>query len=114
MDGGVALRGADRLRSIRCLACRATYPLDLRELAEEKATLESAAYSDLDEEEIERLVALQELESQFFNGDVAEYAGNESTLIPDWEFDDYCEELAYDIGVVERDSTIAGYVDWER
>lgn len=36
------------------------------------------------------------------------------TLISEREFPNYCEETAYDIGEVERDSGIVGYIDWER
>ncbi len=35
------------------------------------------------------------------------------TFIPENDFKDYAEELAYDIGVVNRDSQITVYIDWE-
>jgi len=30
------------------------------------------------------------------------------------EFEDYCEDMAYDVGYVERGSSISYYVDWEK
>ena len=61
----------------------------------------------LDEGEEERLTALLELEE-------ALGPGSDVTLIPDDEFEDYAEEMAYDVGFVERNSTISSYIDWER
>ncbi len=61
----------------------------------------------LDEEEHERLKALADLETELGGWSV-------DTLIPDDEFEDYAREFAYDIGMVERESSIEPYVDWER
>jgi hypothetical protein len=45
---------------------------------------------------------------------MADYARNESALIPQSEFQDYAQELASDVGMVDTDSAIYAYVDWER
>ncbi len=80
---------------------------ELDELRDTKDDAEEDADLALDEEEEERLAALIELEE-------ALGPGSDVTLIPDHEFEDYAEEMAYDVGFVERSSTIASYIDWER
>jgi hypothetical protein len=67
----------------------------------------------LDVNEIDRLADLQALEDQLYT-DMSSYAHNESCLVPESEFQDYAQELANDIGMVDTDSAIYPYVDWER
>ena len=81
---------------------------ELDELRDQKTDAEGEEdIPGLDEEEEERLTALLELE---------EALGPDSdvTLIPDDEFEDYAEEMAYEVGFVEQNSTISSYIDWER
>lgn len=90
--------------------------LDLEDLAKEYETLkEQDANKDLslDEDEQARLAALRALDDQLFC-DMAEYAENESTMIPVGEFEDYAKDLAYDVGYAERDDHMTPYIDWER
>ena len=86
--------------------------LDLRDLAEERKELTEKAASEstetLDEEDQDRLSALDELFSDLGGGH------EDNTLIPESDWEEYCEEFAYDVGFVERDSQIASYVDWHR
>lgn len=67
----------------------------------------------LDDTDQERLEALQALEIDL-GSDLKDYARNESTLVPESEFQDYAEELADDIGMVDKDSAIYHYVNWEK
>ena len=81
---------------------------ELDELRDQKTDAEENKDAlGLDEAEEERLTALLELEE-------ALGPGSDVTLIPDDEFEDYAEEMAYDVGFVTRDSTISSYIDWER
>lgn len=67
----------------------------------------------LDDEDMERLEALQDLEINL-GSDLKEYARNESTLVPESEFQDYAEALASDIGMVDTESAIYQYVNWAK
>ena len=64
-----------------------------------------------DEEDKERRDALQALADEL--GGTLSSQGDE-TLIPQYDFEDYAREFAYDIGMVERDSSIEMYVAWEK
>ena len=77
---------------------------DLEELRDQEGDEET---SGLDEAEEERLKALIELEETLGNG-------SNVTLIPDGEFEDYAEQMAYDVGLIEEHTTISSYIDWER
>ena len=85
--------------------------LDLRDLSKELADLRDI--ENVCEGGETRLAALEALEDQL-NGDLEEYARKESTLIPESEFVEDAEDFAYDSGMIERDSSVACYVDWER
>jgi len=92
--------------------------LDLRDLSEEyKGLLEREQGPDnpLDEDEKARLTALADLEGQLFNGDLAEYSENEPTLIPEEDFEEYAQDLAYDLCYASRHDTnpLHGFIDWE-
>jgi antirestriction protein len=91
--------------------------LDLRDLSEEyKGLLEREQGPDnpLDEDEKARLAALSDLEGQLFTGDLAEYAENESTMIPEEDFEDYAQEFAEDVGYMlkQSDNPLFSYIDW--
>lgn len=91
--------------------------LDLQELAEELSTLEGRAASvELDDDDATRLEALRDLQSQLFTESMAEYATNESALIPVEEFEEYAQEFAYDVGFAARedDNPLHSYIDWQR
>jgi hypothetical protein len=95
--------------------------LDLRDLAEELDDLKSRRDPEnldegeepLDDDEQLRLEILIDLELQL-GMDLGEYGDNEPTLIRSDSFVEYAEELAEDIGAIDRD---AGwplqYIDWE-
>ena len=92
--------------------------LDLRDLAEEYKGLlarEQDPDNPLDEDEKARLAALSDLEGQLFTGDLAEYAENEPTLIPEEDFEDYAQDFAYDVGYASRNDNnpLHGFIDWE-
>lgn len=36
------------------------------------------------------------------------------TLLADWYFTDYAQELAADVGAYDADGALAAYIDWER
>lgn len=99
------------------MATETTYNgyIDLRDLNEEFEVLkerEADEDDELNEDELERLAALRELDNDL--QDLASWAYNEPNAIAEPEFEEYAEELAYDIGMVERDSQIANYIDWEK
>jgi len=92
--------------------------LDLRDLSEEyKGLLEREQGPDnpLDEDEKARLTALAGLEGQLFNGDLAEYSENDPPLIPEEDFEEYAQDLAYDLGYASRNDTspLHDFIDWE-
>ncbi len=70
----------------------------------------------LDEEETERLAALTALDDQLFC-DMEEYARNESAMIPDYEFEEYCREMASDFGYLNSesgaDNPLMNHIDWD-
>ena len=81
---------------------------ELDELRDQKTDAEENKDTlGLDEGEEERLTALLELEE-------ALGPGSDVTLIPEDEFEDYAQELAYDCGLINRDHTLDSYIDWER
>lgn len=87
--------------------------LDLEILAKELEGLEDLE-EELDDDDTERLAALKDLESQLFTESMEKYARNESTLIPEEEFEDYAQELAYDGGFATRadDNPLHSFIDW--
>lgn len=94
--------------------------LDLEELAKELAELRERKEDEeqewpLDDDEHPRLADLNDLESQLFT-DMADYASNEATMIPEEEFEDYAQDFAYDVGFAKRadDNPLHMYIDWER
>lgn len=83
-----------------------------KELSDLEAPLEDE--DELDEDERERLTALRKLDDQLFTS-MDEYAANESLLIPEEEFEDYCQQWASDCGYAESESSpLSWYIDWER
>ena len=92
--------------------------LDLRDLATELEDLvdrEEDGDNPLDDDEKERLAALQDLEGQLFTESLGEYAQNDSTMIEDIDFEEYAQELAFDVGYASRDNTnpLHSFIDWE-
>lgn len=85
--------------------------LELRERDALTTGEESEEIEDLeplDEEETERLRVLTELFEEI--GEEAGHYGE--TLIPDWEFQRYAEELADDLGVVPDAQWPLTHIDW--
>lgn len=67
---------------------------------------------DSDADEYEELAKWLDLKEQAEN-----HAGDgwlNCTLISEGKWLDYCREWAYDMGVVERDSHIENFIDWEK
>jgi len=94
--------------------------LDLRELADELADLEDEAEGlgegeSLDEDDAERLAALRSLQDDL-GGDMRLAARDDAGLIHENEWEDYCRELASDLGYLEGDdkNPLLNYIDWER
>jgi len=92
--------------------------LDLRDLAKEYNDLadrKDDADDPLDDEEKERLAALTDLESELGTDNMAEYAENEPTMIPEEEFEEYAQDFAYDVGFLFRDDSnpLMSFIDWE-
>ena len=103
--------------------------LDLRDLAKEledlKERAEAAAETDPDlkdpgaepltEDEQERMTAIGKIADDLGCDDLANYAENEPTAIPDHEFEAYAEELADDIGAIDkRASWPLNCIDWTK
>ena len=88
--------------------------LDLRELSDEFNELKDSVENDspLDEDDKERFEVLKGLDSDL-NG-LEECSKNESTAIPDSEFEDYARQLAEDIGYVGHNNPMEDYIDWGR
>ncbi len=93
--------------------------LDLEALAKELAELrerhlDSKHEWPLDGAEKERLADLLQLQGQFFNDDMAEYASNEAMMIPEGEFEEYAQDFAYDVGFARRADTnpLHTFIDW--
>lgn len=86
--------------------------LDLEDLAKELADLNEQTES-LDGDEQERQAALVELAGQLFTN-LADYARNERTLIPEGEFEEYVQDYAYDVGYAARDddNPLHTFIDW--
>ena len=71
--------------------------------APESATTATATAPEWDEDKETLLVVLRELDE----------AGCDQWVSDD-EWQSYCKELAYDTGMIAKNSTMANYVDWER
>ncbi len=81
--------------------------LDTRNLQDEIDELEALEKpSDFD---TGRLSSLCELRDEVGSG-----WKDGVTLIPDYKWEEYAQETAYDLGFIDRDSEIGYYVDWER
>lgn len=89
--------------------------IDTRDLAEEMQELTDRQESEdtedaLDEDESERLEILTALFAEL--EDTAATYG--ATLIPEYDFTEYAEELAEELGLIpENASWPATYIDWE-
>jgi hypothetical protein len=70
------------------------------------------AHEAFEDFEPERLVALEEVEAQL-SMTLRDLAKEEGTAIPDYDFENYAMDLARDVGMVDKDSIIYSYVDWE-
>ena len=94
--------------------------LDLRDLAKELEDLKERAEDPegepLDEDEQERLKAIEGIAGDLGCDDLADYAENEPTAIPDHEFEAYAEELADDLGATDSRKTLGwplNHIDWK-
>ncbi len=84
--------------------------LEAEDAIDEQVELESkiaAAEDELQDIEIDAIDILG-LHEQ------CEHYARGSTLINESEFQQYCEEFAYDCGEISRDGSMATYIDWER
>lgn len=81
--------------------------LDSRDLRAEMAELlEAAAEQELDSEDASRLAHLTELDAEF-----PEY---DFYMIAEYDFPEYAEQFAYDIGAVSEDHSWPNcHIDWE-
>ena len=91
--------------------------LDLRDLVKELDDLrglEDMADED-DRSELERLESIEAaLKSDLGTDDLAGYAEDEPTLIRDSYFEEYAQELADDIGAIDKDARWPlTHIDWE-
>lgn len=89
--------------------------LDLKELADELDDLRGRENDEdwpLDEDDEDRLKALSKLEDEL--GDLHVASRYKSPMCSDSDWREYCEEMADDCGMCERNSTLANYVDWDR
>ncbi|KKN83810.1 hypothetical protein LCGC14_0294630 [marine sediment metagenome] len=90
--------------------------LDLRDLAQELYDLVDMKNTDaLSEEDAARLEMLLDLQGQLPTETLSEYAENESTMLPEYRFTDYAQELAGEKGYTTRDShnPLDDYIDWD-
>ena len=89
---------------------------DYREEWEEAFEEYDFAGSDYSNYETADEYAEEQIDMEFYNAlkeaDI-EHISRDTTLIHDNHFQDYAQELCYDIGYVERDSFIENHVDWE-
>ena len=91
--------------------------LDLRDLVKELSQLRGMRDDvniGLCQDDADRLEALEGLETELGGDNLAEYAENEPTMIPDCEFEDYARDFAYDAGFVRRrnNNPLYSFIDW--
>lgn len=96
--------------------------LDLRDVIQlRKELVEQLAYdaeygvTGFDHEDaIEALGLINELEGDYFDGDMEAYAQNESQMIHENKFIDYAERFADDIGAIDSSARWPlNHIDWE-
>ena len=75
--------------------------------------LAQAEDNPLDEEEAEALQEIQDLEAQLWAN--IEHVAKHDTLMVEIDYwEDYCQELAADVGYVEDgDNPLWGFIDWK-
>ena len=61
----------------------------------------------------DRLEALEEFAAQFFPEGLEAAAAHENTLIPEQEWENYCQDMAEDLGFIQAGSPLSSHVDWE-
>ena len=92
--------------------------LDLRILADELAALQDRNSDGeiLDDEEKDRLNALEALEKELGN-DLHSYGDNEPTMVPRSEWVDYCKQQADELGYLSRTgkdkNPLHEHINWE-
>jgi hypothetical protein len=84
---------------------------DSRDVMDRLDELQAMDADDLDEDERDELQTLLAIEAEAGNEPDWKYG---MTFIADGYWETYAEETAFDVGFVERNSTIARYIDWER
>lgn len=111
-DARQRARGRERNVSYRTL--------DLRELAGELADLRERdgdpdTSEPLDDDDRERFKAIEEIERDLGCGDLASYAADEPLAIREDDFAEYAEELAEEIGAIQRGASWPNNcIDWKR
>jgi hypothetical protein len=86
--------------------------IDTRNIIERIAELEAIEVIDREPDEQDELDALSEFEEEY-GPQIADYQHGE-TLIEDSYFEEYAEEMAYDIGAISREAGWpANHIDWE-
>jgi hypothetical protein len=68
----------------------------------------------LDEDESALLAEIERFDAEEVNGDVDAAHSAEPGLIAESCFTDYAREFAEDIGLTDREGTLAPFVDWQR
>lgn len=75
--------------------------------------IDGEADGELDDADRDRLAEFRRFDAEEFCT-IEDLAREEPTGIPEWEFEDYCQDLAEDCGYVDNDSPLRYYVDWEK
>jgi hypothetical protein len=99
---------------LKKLACELDDLRDRRDDEEQSDPLDDEEQSDpLDDDDRERLKTIEDLEGEI--GDLHLAHRDKGSFLADGrEWVEYAEELAYDIGMCDRESALARYVDWDR
>lgn len=86
--------------------------LDLQELASEFEALEDLEPEERDEDDRERYAELKELDDEI--GGLSYIAENEGVAIAEYDFEEYAQQLAEDIGAISTEHQWPLYcIDWE-
>jgi hypothetical protein len=87
------------------------------ELDDHQARLDEGDETYLDDYDLQELRderdRIQEVEDQF-SQTLAEAARNDSTMVSEYYWQAYAESFADDVGMVDTDSSMYPYIDWER
>lgn len=89
--------------------------IDLRDVLDKYNEILSRCDADKEEWEFDYLAIVDALKKELWC-DLEQYAENEPTMIHEYEFTNYAQELAYDLGFINRANEgewPANHIDWD-